>query len=404
MAGRGNLDATYKRQGETFRADADITVENLRTSGLPLLERIERERLTLNAGLSGRAAASGWPVSWKELSLRGQTGPTGVQLRVQRDAGTGDLAVDGRGQTPLTLAGRRLRVDAEWTAQSHGGAWQADRLALALKCEADEDAGQGPDATIRWRGRGRYEPGADQLVIESAPEPPDEQGEREIWIAGEHKVTIAGLKSPGGARVEAAIKMDLAPVSEWLAPAGQGVSGRLDLSVRAQHERDSWKLGLRAEARNVAHAARDGSRAPLQSDVVVAMAGRYAGKDDQLELTEMALESPYGDAQGSGLVRSPAGLAELDLKGSLNPDWEAIHALLAEKVEPNARIDGRPREWRLTGTIRGVPALIAWARSRAKSASRSTRSTSSACVLSGRPVVVRSADGRLDDRSDRLRP
>ena len=52
---------------------------------------------------------------------------------------------------------------------------------------------------------------------------------------------------------------------------------------------------------------------------------------------------PYARIAGGGTLDVADGIARVDLKGSLAPDWDAIQADLRRDVEPNARIAGRPR-------------------------------------------------------------
>ena len=87
--------------------------------------------------------------------------------------------------------------------------------------------------------------------------------------------------------------------------------------------------------------------------------------------------------------------ASLDLKGSLNPDWQAIQSLLAQKVEPNARIAGRPRAWRLAGTTDGLPAIDHMGSLEGEIGVQIDSLDVFGMRLSAVPVVLRSAAGRL---------
>ncbi len=45
------------------------------------------------------------------------------------------------------------------------------------------------------------------------------------------------------------------------------------------------------------------------------------------------------------------------MKGTLAPDYQAIGRLLAARIEPQARIAGRPRAWRISGKVPSTPAV-----------------------------------------------
>ena len=47
----------------------------------------------------------------------------------------------------------------------------------------------------------------------------------------------------------------------------------------------------------------------------------------------------------------PAGRRAIDLKGMLSPDFAAITAQLSSRIEPGARVDGRPRAFRASGSM-----------------------------------------------------
>jgi translocation and assembly module TamB len=245
-------------------------------------------------------------------------------------------------------------------------------------------------------GQGRYDPTADELVVQSSPAPPADRAPQDTWITGDQKLTIAGLKAPATARLEAVVKTDVSSISHWLAPADRRLSGQLDAVFRAQPDRDSWNLGVRAELTGLAQVARDGSRAALDGDVVLAVTGRYALKPDRLELTELALKAPYVDVQGAGVVRALAGQPEVDLKGSLNPDWEALSRLLAAKVEPNARIEGRPRAWRIAGRVSDMPAIDQLGALEGEFGIQIDALDVFGMRLKKSPIVVRAVSGRLE--------
>jgi hypothetical protein len=77
----------------------------------------------------------------------------------------------------------------------------------------------------------------------------------------------------------------------------------------------------------------------------------YDPHRDCLDLGDLAFEIPYVHVEATGAIRNLTGKPELDLKGTLSPDWGALTNLLAAEIEPDARIAGRPRSWRVSGSI-----------------------------------------------------
>lgn len=94
-------------------------------------------------------------------------------------------------------------------------------------------------------------------------------------------------------------------------------------------------------------------RAPQQpdGDVIFSLHASYDPHSDRLDLTEVGLTLPFFRVRGAGVIGDLTGKSQLDLKGTLDPDWRALTALLADRVEPKARIAGQPRPWHLAASI-----------------------------------------------------
>jgi translocation and assembly module TamB len=94
-----------------------------------------------------------------------------------------------------------------------------------------------------------------------------------------------------------------------------------------------------------------GARQSLAEKASASLRAGYSRKLDQLDMSELAVVSPWGRIEGAGSATGLSGTPAFDLKGMFSPDWQALTSLLARKVEPNASITGRPREWRLSGKV-----------------------------------------------------
>ncbi len=356
IGGQGKLDAHYRRQGDVFNAQVSGAFRQLSVDGLPLVDKIQQDELTFDGKLSGRTAPSGWPADWTDASFRAGSGQALVQAQAANDR-AGHIAVSGRGQLPYQRNGRHERVEGELKAQWDQKTWEAERIALALVRVSEWGGGLGLDQTIHWSGKGRYDPNGDELTVESTPDRSRVATERDSWVSGHQRVRINGLKSMGAAQIEAAANVDLASIGDWLAPKEQKWHGQLDALVRARSDRDLWNLGLQLKLHDLAPTTGTGSGMGFEGDVVLGLKANYARRSDRLEITELGLRAPCLTAQGDGVVRDLTTRGELDLKGSLDPDWDAISKLLARNVEPNARIAGRPRAWRIAGPVSSVRSI-----------------------------------------------
>ena len=396
LAGQGKLEATYRRQGDDFLAGVKAAFRDLRAGSLPLLGKIERAQMTFDGKVAGGVTPSGWPRSWKEVSLHGSSGDTDLKLDAQASATAGEFAVSGQASTFLNLNDRRHRLEGELTAKSAQGAWTADRLAVGLIRASNWGAGVGPDEAIRWQGKGRYDPERDELLVESSANPPHPPTQYETWINGNQTLRASGLRSLGAAQIEIAATADLSSLGRWHFPKDSPWDGQMiDALAHAQRDKDLWNVGLRLEIRDAQRTASDGSKIGPAGSVVMSASAGYAPKLDRLNLTELSLKAPYLQVEGSGLVRGLTSGVDVDLKGSINPDWKAIQALLAERVEPNARIAGRPRPWRVAGTLDGLPALDRMGSLEGEIGVQIDSLDVFGMRLSAVPVVLRAADGRL---------
>lgn len=154
----------------------------------------------------------------------------------------------------------------------------------------------------------------------------------------------------GGATISLAI-------TGWplaLAAAGSVTRGRIDAALSANRQEDRWTLSASATGSERRPAA-PGEQAARDRTVTARVEAQAQG--GSWTFSTLGLDMPYARLDGAGTVR-PAGGKEsaglrLDLKGSLAPDWKAIQADLRRDVEPNARVAGGAREWRVSGTLGG---------------------------------------------------
>ena len=395
LAGKGKLEATYRRQGENYLAGFNAAFRNLRVGGLPLVGKVQREQLTLDGKVGGHAMPSGWPESWKDLSLHGLSGDSDLTLSAQVGGTASDMVLSGRASTSLNLDNRRHRLEGELLAKSAQRTWTTEKLSLGMVRPSKWGPGVAPDEAIRWEGKGRYDPQRDELAVESLASPPHPPTQHETWITGNQTLRASGLKSLGAAQIEVAASADLSSLGRWLSPNDPLWGGWINALAHARRDQELWKLGLRLEIRDAERTAGDGTNMGLAGSVVMTANGGYTPSNDRLELTELTLKAPYLQAEGAGVVRDLTGRTDLDLKGSLNPDWKAIEALLARKVEPNARIAGRPRAWRLAGTLDGLPAFDRMGKLEGEIGVQIDSLDVFGMRLSAVPVVLRSANGRL---------
>jgi hypothetical protein len=97
--------------------------------------------------------------------------------------------------------------------------------------------------------------------------------------------------------------------------------------------------------------AADAPRLEPTGELVLKAHATYDPQLDRLDLAGFGIRLPFIGLEGTGSVRDMKSARQLSLEGTLNPDWDRLTALLAERVEPKARISGRQRPWRLSASI-----------------------------------------------------
>ncbi len=299
---------------------------------------------------------------------------------------------------PLTIdvrAGRLQFADASWDAP-----FEADRADVLL------DLGHGW-SPIAWTiGLGRSGPEADRIAIEGrfSRSEYDDQGRHDVrlnvsspgwplWRGAAAGGRIDAERLAGRWRIDANLAFlgltpgDLGkqPVLAKLALAGgdpgwtaEGIEigspwGSLKGNGRLEHAGGRSTIGLDLVAASSA-AGRAPAAVKLAADVVhkaglwtigldlkaatnapdenLAVNGQavYDLAAERLTLKTLEILAPYVRIEGSGSI-DHAQTAKVDLKGLIDPDWDALTQRLAARIEPGARIAGGPRPWRLAGPL-----------------------------------------------------
>jgi hypothetical protein len=134
--------------------------------------------------------------------------------------------------------------------------------------------------------------------------------------------------------------------------AGTVARGELDGRISAERRDARWSISGGATATSLVGAnaaAKTGADPTRFGPVQVGL--DVEGEHGSWTASRLELGIPYARVLGAGTLETANGIAKVDLKGSLSPDWETIQADLRRDIEPRARIAGRPREWRLTGSL-----------------------------------------------------
>lgn len=350
LAGQGKVEARYRRIVNRFEASADAELRGLVLKGLPVVEEFRRDRLVGTASAGGGATPSGMPASLHDLSVSGEGDAESLKLTLALDQVTRITTIDANGRTRLTISGKKQ--DAAGSLRALWGEQDVvlDPISVALTPVVGPGGQFLPSDPARWSGKGRYDIGKDELTIATDPGTTAAMGT--TLAISPTQVRAGKLRTPGAAWLEASLAGDVAKLIPEK-PGQPRMAGTLDALVQARQARDGWDLGTSVRLHDLARVFPDDSRQVLADESSLSVRGIYAKQAGRLDLSELALVTPYGKVEGAGPIDGLPGTPRFDLKGTLSPDWQVLTDLLAKKVEPNASIMGTPRAWRLSGKVSG---------------------------------------------------
>jgi translocation and assembly module TamB len=345
LAGRGNLAGEYRRQGPHFNGHLAATLRGFRIGGLSA-GALERDQVALDTRLTGPASAEGLPRGWDQLQLGLNSGDFRATLAATAQKAT--VTVAG----PLTLSGHKGRLEGGLDARWNDAGATIDQAHVALRPEAE--AGEPLVLAVR----GRYDRARGELVLRPAALDGGAAPEQAAIALDPDGLRLTGLGKGGRIQLEGAAAGDLAAVGRLLrtwgvdAPASLGGPWSAQASVREVD--GAWLVGGKLDVRDLYHPADEPSAVRSPGAVRLSWNATYQPRADQLDFTELVVASRYVTVEAAGRVSDLDQTCRVDLLGTLTPDFPALNRLLAENVEPGARLTGRPRPIHVQGALGGA--------------------------------------------------
>lgn len=340
LSGRGTLRGGYRRRGDGYAGQLDLTLADLALGG----GRGAREA-RVRLGVSGPADNSGAPTGWSRASASLRSGDLAADVLALAESN--ELAAIGAGvDRGVTLRGESGSAEARLFARREGDGWAIDEASLEV---AADHGSPGSRAGVLLSGS--YEPSSGTLRLRPVASGPVEPGPLRVAPEG---IELAGLGGPdwrARGKLEGAVEEVARFLSAWSGEmAISDLRGGWSARAEAWGTPEGSVFAGKLELPDLSWPAADGSRrgpGPLALDA----AGGYRGASDELTFTELVASSRFATLEAAGRLSEPGGARVADLRGRLTPDFEAISDWLGERVEPGARVAGGPREFRLTGRL-----------------------------------------------------
>ncbi len=342
LAGRARVDATYKVIQGRFEATAATEVRDLRVAG-PGRSPIRRDLARFGTTLAGPAEGSGLPRAWDRLALDLHAGPSTALIEAKKANST--VSLSGRVGSPVTWRDQTRTIEATATGEwsSSGRELAIDRLDARILPQPEGR----PDAPFGLAARGKLDLDRGELQLGPIAGRPA----TDALAPAPEGIRIAGIGAGlDQLRVDGGLSGSLGAldrlVSDWSGRAPLGLDGRWTAAATARGDGEGFqvagKLGLDPPGGAAPAADRPES---------VAFRAAYASGPDQLAIQEFTVATRYGTLDASGRVDDPSGAVRVDLRGRVAPDFARLTALMASRIEPGAKLEGRPRDFRLAGTL-----------------------------------------------------
>lgn len=346
LAGKGDVSGTYRRTAGTYQGRLELDVAGLQVAGL-VDTPLRRDSAHATATVEGAASESGLPETWSTLALALTSGASAAELSASAKPDT--TAVTLNLKSPVVLGDLSREATGRLEAHSDGAGLAIERLTFGLAPSEGAKAGE----AIQLAGRGHFDRKAGELVL--APIPDDASGSSAIALEGEG-LRVSGI---GQGKIEASLTLagDVAALARSLRTAEAArdntLAGRWSARATAESLDDGTRLAGKIDLPQLSWGAAEASSRRQEGPISLTWTARRPTASDRLDVSEVVFASPYATLEGSGRIEELNGRRLADLRGRLTPDWKVINTMLAERVEPRARLSGQAREWRLRGTLSG---------------------------------------------------
>lgn len=344
LAGRGDLTGRYKAEAARFQGRLGAELRGVKVAGVGPVP-VDRPSVELTLVVEGRSDRSGVPVAWESATSRLTSGDVAAEVSLR----SGGPSLAGSVAGPLAVGGRAARVEGRFEGRGDDRGFAFDSIALSL-VDTDTDGGRAP---YRLAATGRYDRAGGELTLSPAPA----GAGRAAAALGAEGLRVSGLNRGAGLRVDGGLVGDLTALTAWLPGAPVGLRGTWSARASSRSGEGGLQLGARIDLKELAwgpaRAADEAVPRQVTSGESVGLAVRAFLPDGgkRLDVTEFAVSSRFVTVEAAGRVDDPSGKPVAELTGKISPDWDALTTWLGGHVEPAARVDGRPRAFRLRAPL-----------------------------------------------------
>ena len=327
LAGTGHIEGMYRRNSEGFQGTIQTSFVDIKLQG------VQTPRATLQAEVTGEPTGDGWPKTWNALKLTATVNPD-ARFVLQANREGAAVAISATSTLPLNAGEIGMMASSKLV-----GHWTAPVLDLSSMTLEFEQAGK---TALSLSARGRLDIDAGRFDLQ----PVEADSATDLALSGEG-LHLSGLRGEGPWIVEGSFSGDMARLDGLIAQSrgssAVGLDGRWTARMSARHDLTRGdRFGGKVEWVR--------SKLP---EATFAWQIEHEAHADRFDLAEFVITGRLGYLSATGRLDDLDGARRINLRGSVAPDWKSINAALPPSAGADAHLEGRPRSFRLLGSLQG---------------------------------------------------
>jgi translocation and assembly module TamB len=338
IAGKGSLKGSYRRVQAGYAGQTSLDLDRFvltRAGAKPI--SLDQPKLMITG--SGSTSEFGLPNSLVEAQFELAAQDALIKASLKPQAKQSIVLVSA--SVPISLSDKSVKL--EGTLE---GVWTRDSQLLDINHFVLSGAGLAKDLIphrIDCEARGQLDLSKGTLVLvpfkPPVPDAPVQLGSEGIKVAGIGQ-SLDALK------VDGSWLGDLAAidrvVADWNESTPRGLAGNWSGGVHVEPVKNGLAVTTGLAFKDLSWPGPGETRKTTNTPVSFDTKSVYRSDLQQLQIADALIQTPFAAIRASGLVDMRATEKSVDLKGMLLPEWSAISTLMAERVEPGAKIAGEP--------------------------------------------------------------
>ncbi|MFO0959168.1 MAG: hypothetical protein U0800_17350 [Isosphaeraceae bacterium] len=340
LAGDGKLSGHYERQGDDYAFSMAMDLTDLKVAGLPPI-RLEEPSLAFRCDAGGPASEQGLPKGLARAKLSIEARNLNAEIALGEK-------LQGTLRLPLEIAGGSGLLQADLVANRKFLGMSLpirfERLGLALTPTGGQP--------LTLNASGMFDGAGGTLELEQV------EGEASTIRLMPGGLRLTGFHG-GALRTEGGFTGDIPPiarfVADWTGQEAPNLLGTWVARFLAREEDGVYRASARLDLPDLTRPSIDNEAdaKALLLPIAAKVQAEYDKGRDRLTLRPFEASGDIASLVVRGTIDEPMRRRIVDLNGVVALNQELFQAFLVTRVEPEANISLRPREFRIRGALTG---------------------------------------------------